>query len=376
MKIKCEYCDSMFDDTLENCPACGAPNANVRRSTSDQPTTIGGLMAWYDSKGLPGPEVTRFFIGQDYRGPRAFGIYKDENSGKFIVYKNKADGSRAVRYEGTDEAFAVNELHTRLKQEILQQKAHNLNAQNYKSSFSRPSSGRRRKSSSLLTALITLFCMFGIPAALFGIVTLKTLPAAPGYYQYGDSLYYHYDKDIWGYYSDDYNEWRKCIGSPNQELARKKPAKKYFLSEEYKPEYGGIDFYESTLYQDILNNFTVTQGYYNYGGNTYYHLSPQQDAGWYIYDTDTGDWDDVWITDIPADLKHQNTATDFWYTPTWDESTQYSDFEQTEIYQDYKAEQERQAYEAAHDNDDSDDDYSWDSGDSWDSGSTDWDSDW
>ena len=93
MKIKCEYCDSMFDDTLENCPACGAPNANVRRSTSDQPTTIGGLMAWYDSKGLPGPEVTRFFIGQDYRGPRAFGIYKDENSGKFIVYKNKADGS-------------------------------------------------------------------------------------------------------------------------------------------------------------------------------------------------------------------------------------------------------------------------------------------
>ena len=130
------------------------------------------------------------------------------------------------------------------------------------------------------------------------------------------------------------------------------------------------------LYQDILNNFTVTQGYYNYGGNTYYHLSPQQDAGWYIYDTDTGDWDDVWITDIPADLKHQNTATDFWYTPTWDESTQYSDFEQTEIYQDYKAEQERQAYEAAHDNDDSDDDYSWDSGDSWDSGSTDWDSDW
>ena len=67
MKIKCEYCDSMFDDTLENCPACGAPNANVRRSTSDQPTTIGGLMAWYDSKGLPGPEVTRFFIGQEFQ---------------------------------------------------------------------------------------------------------------------------------------------------------------------------------------------------------------------------------------------------------------------------------------------------------------------
>lgn len=376
MKIKCEYCDSMFDDTLENCPACGAPNQNVRRSTADQPTTIAGLLAWYDSKGLPGPEVTRFFIGQDYRGPKAFGIYKDENSGNFIVYKNKADGSRAVRYQGTDEAFAVNELHTRLKQEILQQKANNLNAQNYQSSFNRPSSGGRKKKSSLLAALITVFCMFGIPLGMYGIVALKTMPPAPGYYKQNDNLYYHYEKDTWGYYSEDYNEWRKSIGSPNNELARKKTAKKYFLSDDYKPEYGGIDFYESNLYQDILNNFQVNKGYYSYGGDTYYHLSSQQDAGWYIYDTNTGDWDDVWITDIPSDLKHQNLAQDFWYTPTWDESTQYTDFETTETYREYQAEQERQAYEASHNDSYDDNDYSWDSGDSWDSGSTDWDSDW
>ena len=42
----------------------------------------------------------------------------------FIVYKNKADGTRAVRYKGTDEAYAVNELYLKLKDEILNQKAH------------------------------------------------------------------------------------------------------------------------------------------------------------------------------------------------------------------------------------------------------------
>ena len=126
MKIKCEYCGSMFDDILEKCPNCGGTNNNVRRSTDDQPTTIEGLKEWYKSKGLPDEEVTRFFIGRDYKGSKAFGIYKDDK-GKCIVYKNKADGSRAVRYEGTDEAYAVNELLTRLKQEILEQKGRSVN---------------------------------------------------------------------------------------------------------------------------------------------------------------------------------------------------------------------------------------------------------
>ena len=116
MKIKCEYCGSMFDDTLEKCPNCG--NNNVRRSTSDQPTTIEELKEWYVSKGLPDEEVTRFFIGRDYKGSKAFGIYKNAK-GKFIVYKNKADGSRAVRYEGTDEAYAVNELLTAYRKNIF-----------------------------------------------------------------------------------------------------------------------------------------------------------------------------------------------------------------------------------------------------------------
>ena len=124
MKITCEYCNALFNDTLEKCPNCGAVNKNVRRSTPDQPTTIEELEHWYKEKGLPPYEVTRFFIGQNYNKSRAFGIYKDNDN--FIVYKNKMNGTRVIRYEGTDELYAVNEIYTKLKQVIIEQQGNNL----------------------------------------------------------------------------------------------------------------------------------------------------------------------------------------------------------------------------------------------------------
>lgn len=382
MKIKCEYCESMFDDTLENCPACGAPNKNVRRSTPDQPTTIEELQEWYHAKGLPPENVTRFFIGKDIREARAFGIYKDESSGNFIVYKNKADGSRAVRYEGTDEAYAVNELHTRLKQEILEQKGRNV--ANQRSGKTAP---KRRKKSSSLSAFILFLVIMLIPGSLIGYLYMQKTPAKQGYYMCNDDehykgkLFYHYGSNEYGWatYDEEKSEWRKTSVYPSGKLERQVKAKKYYLSPEYDSKYGGTDFKESLLYEDYLNGFNVSQGYYSYGDNYYYHMKPQDDAGWYIYDTDDEDWSYVPFSSVPADLKHQSVATDFWYTPTWDETTQITDFEETDDYQEYQSDLKRQAEERANrDNsyDDDDDDYSWDSNDSWDSGGTDWDSDW
>ena len=122
MKIKCDYCGNTYEDTLHQCPDCGAPNPSHKNEKG--PKTIEELQQWYKNRNLPAPEVTRFFIGVDYKEPRAFGIYKDDN-GDFIVYKNKGDGSRAVRYQGKDEEYAVNELYQRLKDEIVHQKANN-----------------------------------------------------------------------------------------------------------------------------------------------------------------------------------------------------------------------------------------------------------
>ncbi len=81
---------------------------------SGKPRTIRELTDFCLSKGMP-LERMRFFIGQDYREPRAFGIY--QSGDEFIVYKNKSDGSRAIRYRGRDEAYAVSELYEKLLDE-------------------------------------------------------------------------------------------------------------------------------------------------------------------------------------------------------------------------------------------------------------------
>ena len=127
MKVKCSYCGQYFDDSAEKCPSCGAPNDHIHRTSDSIPKTIEELKAYCDENGLT-PERTRFFVGVDYKEPRAFGIYKDDK-GEFVVYKNKANGERAVRYRGVDEAYAVNELYERLQDEILNQKAHHVERQ-------------------------------------------------------------------------------------------------------------------------------------------------------------------------------------------------------------------------------------------------------
>ena len=104
-------------------PFCGATNNAVKRTADKTPKTIAELQQWYQDRHLPPYETTRFFIGINYKKPKAFGIYQDGD--QFIVYKNKANGERAIRYQGTDEAYAVNELYLKLKSEILNQKANN-----------------------------------------------------------------------------------------------------------------------------------------------------------------------------------------------------------------------------------------------------------
>ena len=122
MKIKCEYCNSEINDYDEKCPNCGAVNNRLNRTANDAPKTIEQLKQWYIDRNLPDEMITRFFIGTNYSFPKAFGIYKDYNTGNFVVYKNKANGQRAIRYEGKDEEYAVTELYLRLKAEIVNQK--------------------------------------------------------------------------------------------------------------------------------------------------------------------------------------------------------------------------------------------------------------
>ena len=67
-------------------------------------------------------EKMRFFIGENRKEPKCFGVYLDESTGNWVVYKNKADGTRAVRYEGPDEARAAQEIWTKIGDEVKHRK--------------------------------------------------------------------------------------------------------------------------------------------------------------------------------------------------------------------------------------------------------------
>ena len=112
---KCAFCGENVSPRDRTCPRCGAVNENYVPAYSHSfslPKTIEELKEYCAGRKLP-LEQLRFFIGEDYRAPKAYGIFR-AGENRFIVYKNKSDGSRSVRYDGPDEAFAVSELFAKL----------------------------------------------------------------------------------------------------------------------------------------------------------------------------------------------------------------------------------------------------------------------
>ena len=122
----CTFCGADISPDKRTCPHCGGVNENYVPGNSlsfSLPLTIEELKDYCADRQIPLARL-RFFIGVDYRAPRAYGIFKATEN-RFVVYKNKADGSRSVRYDGPDEAYAVSELFAKLLEEC--QKAGILN---------------------------------------------------------------------------------------------------------------------------------------------------------------------------------------------------------------------------------------------------------
>lgn len=313
MRIQCDYCGQFFDDQAENCPFCGAVNNAAHRAASGAPQTIEELKAFAARHGLP-LEKMRFFLGENYTGARAYGIYQDDNSGDFIVYKNKSDGSRAVRYRGKDEAYAVNELYQKMKAEVAVQKAHPSHGGSRsapRAAANRPvRSGRRLGCLSwFLISFIALFVLSGLSSLLdnrFHFTSSEPMPH--GYYQYGGTTYYPFHDD-WYYWDDAYDDWYET--DPPVDFTDNYDD--YFLSDSYY-DVSGADFgsfYDGSVYQEYSDSDYYDSDYYD---SDYYDSYDDS----YDYDDDYSSWDD----------------------------------------------------------DDWDSDWDWDSGSDWDSGWSDWDSDW
>ncbi|MCR5453348.1 MAG: hypothetical protein K6F00_12050 [Lachnospiraceae bacterium] len=270
MKVKCEYCGGYIDDTEERCPSCGAVNKNLRRTNNVTPKTIEELKQYFDDNGYTA-EKTRFFIGIDYKQPKAFGIYKNEH-GNCVVYKNKANGERAIRYEGSDEAYAVNEIWMRFQEEILNQKR---NYYNKKSSVN-------RKPPSKIKRFFRRFQYILMPVGfiLIGLLFLKLTDEHTGYYRYNDETYYKLEEDNWYHWDSVNDDWYRTYDIPVD------------FDEDYKTYY-----YEGDL--DNITDFTDTDYYSDwYEENQSYDSDYSNDSSsdWSSddWDSDTTDWDSDW----------------------------------------------------------------------------------
>ena len=241
---------------------------------SKDPKTIEELKKWYVDHNLPDEKTTRFFIGKDYQGARAFGIYKDEETGEFVVYKNKGDGSRAIRYSGKDEKYAVNELYKRLKDEIWNQKHNNpKNYESHDTEHNRSYSSKRKS----FRPLVLFFAIF-VTVSSFLVFTTVSVSKRNGYYPYKDDYYYCYNNS-WFRYDDYYDEWREC-SIPDKDL------KKNY--EEYR---------ESTLDSSRATDFYSSSAYSTYLEEHSSSSSDSDDYSWDSsdsWDSSSTDWDSDW----------------------------------------------------------------------------------
>lgn len=265
MKVKCNYCGSMVDETEESCPHCNAPLSGANRVSERQPKTIEELQKWYVGHHLPPEEITRFFIGKDIREPKAFGIYKND-LGDFVVYKNKSTGERAIRYQGADEAYAVNELYQRLKAEIADQKQARPGT-----STSNPVPAKKKKNRGCLIFALVIF----LGAMLMGIFDNS---APKGYYRYQGREYYH-QGNSWYYYDSQYDDWFKETDSKSLDKAiNDKNANDYRYY-----NHSGKDF-ESTTWYDAGSHSDD----YDWDNDS------DWDSGSDSWDSGGTDWDSDW----------------------------------------------------------------------------------
>lgn len=259
MRQKCEYCGGWIDDADEVCPNCGAANDHLMVSGAGEPKTIEELRAFAEARNLPLRDM-RFFIGEDYKEPRAFGIY-EEPDGNFVVYKNKANGERAVRYRGKDEAYAVNELYQKMKSEVANQKKHlgDKKEQHAKQEV------KKKRWGSFLGG-------FGACAGILLLIAtcFACIDSVPnnGYYDYGGTHYYSTAGDWWRYDDAD-SEWYRDDNPPSA------------LRDDYKTYWQGNDYDSNTGATEF-----VKEDHYDYSSSD---SSSNDDDSWNSWDDD---WDD------------------------------------------------------------------------------------
>ena len=274
---ECSVCGTPVRSDEPKCSCCGAAN--------EVPRTIEELKAYCVKKGMPLDRM-RFFVGKDYVKPKAFGIYED--GGRFIVYKNKADGSRAVRYEGPDEEYAVRELFLKLLDECHKRGIYPDGRPVEKPARSQTGSedgtsrtGKRKSRGKTVVLVLCALCLIAM-ICIFSTFDWSFRSYKNGYYQLNDS--YYLKKGSHWFYGGSY-DWHSRNGSPSENVV--------YLGNDYDPAWGVIEFEESQTGKDYLAgkyNSYSDNSRDSYGSSS----SDYSSSDYSSWDSSDTDWDSDW----------------------------------------------------------------------------------
>lgn len=255
---KCEYCGSTVRSDQVKCPNCDAPNPLYvvdNEGFVHNPKTIAELQEFCAERGMPLLRM-RFFIGEDVREPKAFGIYRNSD-GNFIVYKNKSDGTRNVRYNGPDEGVAVGEIYNKLIDECHKRGIYpENNGQPGRPTRSFDEQMPRKRNRQIIKHKFLFWVIIFVL-----LVILCNVLNDDGYYQYGSSLYYN-SAGTWYEYDNDYYDWYPA-GSSVSDL--------WDSSDDY---YLGNSWSDVTEYDD-----SYSYGY-SFEDSDYYDSGSSWDSDW------------------------------------------------------------------------------------------------
>ena len=248
---KCEYCDATLSSEEKQCPYCGAPNPNYVEDTPRTvflPKTIEELKEYCAERGMPLLRM-RFFIGEDYRQPRAFGIYRDGD--RFVVYKNKNDGSRAIRYNGPDEAYAVNEIFLKLLEEC-----HNRGIYPDGKPTGTRQTSETASSKKKILPTVFLFVIAICMAVTF--ICSRFSHRRDGYYNFNDGLMWYHYGNSWFYTDTDTNVGSWYAGDvPTSDYGD------YYQGDSFDSDWGVSDFKDSTMWDSIQDDNSSSSSDYS-----------------------------------------------------------------------------------------------------------------
>ncbi len=264
---KCQFCGATVTSDEKQCPGCGAANPNYVAKENliiTLPKTIEELKTYCAQHGMPLLRM-RFFIGENYQEPKAFGIYQDGD--RFVVYKNKSDGSRSVRYNGPDEAYAVGELFGKLLDECHKR---NIYPDGKPSGSSGTRGGKKSQGEGSKVFLLYLGIMVLIGLLIF---LAPDKHKQDGYYRTKDNrIYYRYGDD---WYTQSYSDWSRTYGFPENDYTQ------YFEGTSFESDWGGKSFQNSDTYRSIKEQEERER-------------SSSRDNDYDSWDSDDTDWDSDW----------------------------------------------------------------------------------